>query len=498
MLWYGALVRHSFLIGWAIFQLLGMLLLWKRGWSSVLHPLVALAWLGSCVAAAFSPQPQWTWWVAGLHAVALAWWYPTLLWRLLAFLGGLAGLGMPGAGAAEALEYATRLLPLLAAFWGLGYLERQIQPSESIQPDAVPVDDLPHPRYLIQRLSLYLQHQLPALGAEGIMLYLYDLSTGTLDVMLKLGSVPELVKHRARVMIDDGCVGICASLGRPIAFLSLLKPPKDLPKTVTWEGMPTLCLPLFDPDSPTGRALGVLQLFGSDLNSERIPLAQQVGTWLAEAIATVRRREAEHIANFQRLSAIVAQVEGQSPHTRGHSHRVAAIADLLAKELGLEEELREKLRTAALFHDIGKTRISSEILNKEGALNEEEKAIVRRYPYYSEEICANMGFDEDTLFLIRHHGERLDGSGYPSGLDASKQPLALRILAVADVFDTMACTRSYRASLSMEERLREMAKLAGSKLDVLVIETLRRAHLQGQLDAIYSSLSYEQPLLKAA
>jgi HD-GYP domain-containing protein (c-di-GMP phosphodiesterase class II) len=159
---------------------------------------------------------------------------------------------------------------------------------------------------------------------------------------------------------------------------------------------------------------------------------------------------------------------------------------LLSQELGLENELKEKLCTAALFHDIGKTRVSPEILNKDGKLTEEEKIEIRKYPSYSVDICAGMGFDEDTLFLIRHHGERLDGSGYPAGLDAGKQPLALRILSVADVFDTLACTRAYREALSIDERLKEMAKIAGNKLDILVVETLRRAHVQGRIEPLYT------------
>jgi len=261
-----------------------------------------------------------------------------------------------------------------------------------------------------------------------------------------------------------------------------------LPRNVVWEGAPSLCVPLFDPTSPSGRPLGVLQLVGSQLSMEALPIAQALASRIAEALATVRQREAEQLANFQKLSAIVAQVEEQSPHTRGHSHRVAALCDLLAEELGLEQEVREKLRIAALFHDIGKTRVPPEILNKEGALTDEEKLQIRRYPVYSVEICSGMGFDEDVLFLIRHHGERLDGSGYPNGLDATRQPLALRILEVADVFDTMACTRAYRDALSTEERLRELARLAGTKLDILVVETLRRAHLQGRLNSIYNEL----------
>jgi len=468
----------------------------------------AMLYLGACVALAFSPEPSRTWWVACVFGLAAGWVGGTPLWRWLGVAGALAGMGLPFLdGSADAspsvrhslfairpeliglAEYLLRIGVLVAGAslsWRSTSQRETAHPQQGVEP--VPLENLSHPRFLPQRLSLYLQQHLARVQAEGVVLYLYDLRAGALDAVLRLGALPDLIKQRARVPMGDGMVGVCASMGKPLAFLSLLKPPADLPRNVAWEGAPSLCVPLFDPVSPSGRPLGVLQLVGSQLSLESLPTAQALATRIAEALATVRQREAEQLANFQKLSAIVAQVEEQSPHTRGHSHRVAAICDLLAEELGLEQEVREKLRVAALFHDIGKTRVPPEILNKEGALTDEEKLQIRRYPVYSVEICSGMGFDEDVLFLIRHHGERLDGSGYPDGLDATRQPLALRILEVADVFDTMACTRAYRDALSTEERLRELSRLAGTKLDILVVETLRRAHLQGRLEPIYNEL----------
>jgi putative nucleotidyltransferase with HDIG domain len=445
--------------------------------------------LGACIVLAFSPEPSRTWWLAGVFGLVVGWVGATPLWRGLGALGALLGMGVPAFVPVALLEYALRLLCWVAAAWLVWrqpVAERTTAQAETLPP--VPLENLSHPRFLPQRLSLYLQQHLARVQSEGAVLYLYDLRAGMLDAVLRLGALPDLIKQRARVPMGDGMVGVCAATGRPIAFLSLLKPPPDLPRNVVWEGAPSLCLPLFDPSSPSGRPLGVLQLVGNHLTMEVLPTAQALSARIAEALAAVRRREAEQLVNFQKLSAIVAQVEEQSPHTRGHSHRVAALCDLLAEELGLEPEVREKLRIAALFHDIGKTRVPPEILNKEGALTEEEKLQIRRYPLYSVEICSGMGFDEDVLFLIRHHGERLDGSGYPDGLDAARQPLALRILEVADVFDTLACTRAYREALSTEQRLRELSRMAGTKLDILVIETLRRAHLQGRLDSIYNEL----------
>lgn len=490
LLWGACLTGEMLLAGAVLLNVVGMLFLSRRRVcplpksDSRFSEGSAFIWLFSCLLVAFfSLSHPSLWWVCGLHGVSIALLQQNALWRTLGFAATLFGLGVPGQ--AGLIEYGARVLVITVAFVAAyrSRVDRQEQHAFLFEP--VSIEDLPHPRFLSQRLSLYLQQNLSLIQAEGIVLYLYDIRTGALEISLKLGSLPDLVKQRSRVMMGEGCVGVCASSSRSVVFLSLLRPPQDLPKSVTWEGAPTLCVPLFDPESPSGRVLGVLQLFGTHLQGEVTQSAQQLATRIAEAVATVRQKEAEQLANFQRLSTIVSQVEEQSPHTRGHSHRVAALCELLAQDLGLENELKEKLSTAALFHDIGKTRVSPEILNKEGKLTEEERMEIRWYPTYSLEICAGMGFDQDTLFLIRHHGERLDGSGYPLGLDAGKQPLALRILSVADVFDTLACTRAYREAMSAEERLKELAKIAGNKLDILVIETLRRAHMQGRIESIY-------------
>ncbi len=518
LLWGALATRSTLLLTACVGLSVATLLLWQQERRSEgQRPMAwALLWLIACALLILSPEPSRTWWMAGAFGLAAGWAGGSRLWRTLGvtmavfasiewqMLGDGLTLSLQSASALWGLaEQLLRIGSLGLGAWLIGRAPAGDSAPVKQAVEPVPLENLPHPRFLSQRLSVYLQQHLPRLQAEGAVLYLYDLRAGALDAVLRLGALPDLVKQRARVPMGDGMVGVCAATGRPLAFLSLLKPPADLPRNVAWEGAPSLCVPLFDPASPSGRPLGVLQLTGTHLSMEILPLALSVAARLAEALAIVRQREAEQLANFQKLSAIVAQVEEQSPHTRGHSHRVAALCDLLAEELGLEPELREKLRIAALFHDIGKTRVPPEILNKEGALTDEEKLQIRRYPIHSVEICGGMGFDEDVLFLVRHHGERLDGSGYPDGLDAARQPLALRILAVADVFDTMACTRAYRDALSTEERLRELSRLAGTKLDILVVETLRRAHLQGRLEPIYNELlrnplASQEPKLLAA
>lgn len=494
--WSGLASGEDLLLGAAGVSLACCLIWWsrvKRNGQPSLH-LPLACWLAAGALLTTSPQPALTWWVAGLHGAGLVACGATPVWKAIGLLVGFAGLGAPGQ---NFMEYAFRAAAVMIGLISLWQKpsERRARSSEAFEP--VAANDAQNKEQLVPALNLYLQNHLPQFQADGAIIYQYNLQSGRLEPLLLFGSLPEAFQAGNSLTLEEGCAGVCAAYGKTVAYLSLLKPPKDLPVSLQWEGRPTICAPLFDPASTSGKAMGALQIFGSDLQARSVTALQQMAARITESLTLIRAREAEQVANFQRLSAIVEQVEEQSPHTRGHSRRVAQLCQFVAADLGLEPELTEKLATAALFHDIGKTRVPSEILNKEGALTDEEKTLIRQYPHHSVDICADMGLDEDTLFLIRHHGERLDGSGYPDQLDASRQPLALRILSAVDVFDTLACTRVYRQSLTMEERLAELARQAGSRLDMMAVETLRRAYLRGQLETIYPAENETTQMLAA-
>lgn len=474
-------LRSELVAGWAIFQAAFLTIAVQR-----FQPTAALSatFLAASLVCGLLAQPG-GWWIALLHATAAFALAPRPL-RIASLVAGAIAVGLPEGNLPDLFQFLLRSSVAISIF-GLASsfsLERASSETSAFEPIDLG-DDERHE--IAPALSVYLQQHLADVSADGVAAYQYDVRAGALEAIVKLGSLPDLIKQRTIVQMGEGLVGASVASGKTIAFYSLLKPPTDAPKGVTWEGAPSVCAPIFDPESASGRPLGAIQICGANVNQASLSALQQLAARLAQALVAARKREAEQIANYQRLSGIVVQVESQSPHTHGHSQRVTAISEMLAKELGLQPELIEKIETAALFHDIGKTRIDPLILNKEGGLTRDEIAQVRQYPLHSEDICGNMGFDADTLFLIRHHGERLDKNGYPDGLEAGKQPLALRILAVADVFDTLACSRSYRGSMSIDERLKELSSLAGVKLDVLAVETLRRLHMQGRLSEIYSS-----------
>ena len=155
--------------------------------------------------------------------------------------------------------------------------------------------------------------------------------------------------------------------------------------------------------------------------------------------------------------------------TRGHCERVRALTELLAGELGLDDDARERLRWAALLHDVGKLAVPAEILDKPSAPNARELEILRRHPEEGIRLTAPLAdwLGESGRAIGEHH-ERFDGAGYPSGLAGTDIALAARIVALTDAFDTMTSVRSYKHAMSVRAARDEVARCAGTHFDPAV------------------------------
>ena len=163
----------------------------------------------------------------------------------------------------------------------------------------------------------------------------------------------------------------------------------------------------------------------------------------------------------------MAALNHHDPLTRGHSERVRALSDLLAAELQLGSEDREKVRWAALLHDIGKLRVPGEILRKPGKPTAEEWALLKTHPAEGLDLIQGPIADwlgEWTRAIGEHH-EQFDGSGYPSRLSGTDISYAGRLVAVADVFDVITAARSYKKPMTIHEARRELTRCAGSQFD---------------------------------
>ena len=174
------------------------------------------------------------------------------------------------------------------------------------------------------------------------------------------------------------------------------------------------------------------------------------------------------------VRALMAAVETKDVYTRGHSERVSAASVLVARAIGMREDRVASLRYAGMLHDIGKLGVPTHLLQKSGGLTEAEFEAVQRHPVQGLELVRGIDFLDEANAGIMHHHERLDGLGYPMGLTGREIPEFARVIAVADAFDSMTTTRSYRGARSIEDAVVELRRCAGSQFDPALVEALVR------------------------
>jgi len=173
--------------------------------------------------------------------------------------------------------------------------------------------------------------------------------------------------------------------------------------------------------------------------------------------------------------SLAGSVDSKQHMRNGHSERLVAYAEQLGESLGLGEEDLQELRLASWLHDIGKIAVPESILLKAGPLDTEETRIMREHPVIGEKMCAPLKSLRRVLPVIRHHHERMDGSGYPDGLRGDSIPLKAKILQVADIYDALTTDRPYRGALPPEEALEILFSEAGSGwLDASVVGKFSR------------------------
>jgi putative nucleotidyltransferase with HDIG domain len=163
-------------------------------------------------------------------------------------------------------------------------------------------------------------------------------------------------------------------------------------------------------------------------------------------------------------------IESKDRYTQGHCERVAFFACVLADSAGFNARSLFWFRIGALLHDIGKIIVPTEVLNKPGKLTDEEWAIMKRHPEAGLELVKDIDFPGDIGAIIRNHHERWDGGGYPDGLKGEQIPFAARILCVADVYDALTTTRSYRPGLT-HARAAEIMRASTGQFDRQLLET---------------------------
>ena len=184
----------------------------------------------------------------------------------------------------------------------------------------------------------------------------------------------------------------------------------------------------------------------------------------------------ELIKNITR--AITLTTELRDPYTSGHQQRVTQLACAIAEEMGLDQETLAKISVAGSLHDIGKLHIPSEILTRSGKLTDLEFDMIKTHPKVGYNIIKTIEFPWPVAPIVLQHHERMDGSGYPSGLSAKDILLEARILGAADVVEAMSAHRPYRPALGIEKALEEISQKSGSLYDPEVVEACLKLFLE--------------------
>jgi len=185
-------------------------------------------------------------------------------------------------------------------------------------------------------------------------------------------------------------------------------------------------------------------------------------------LAQYKTKRDKHRTAIEDIKYIIA---GKDAYTFEHCERVSYYCGLIGESMNLPDRTREALKEGALLHDLGKTAIPDEILNKQSALSDSEAKVMRRHPQLGAAILQEAGCCKRALPMILHHHERYNGTGYPYKLSGKQIPFYARIISVADCYDAMTSNRSYNDAIGKKEALRGLILNKGSQFDPDIVNS---------------------------
>ena len=269
----------------------------------------------------------------------------------------------------------------------------------------------------------------------------------------------------ARVAIADGTLR--EHVAQLLSARFDLAEDSDTPDVLILEGNASL-----PADAPEDVAVVRVTAGRGDDRDDLIPVDAQLPRIVD---LTVRERGLDHDLQSaaEALIVLAAAIASHDRPSTGHTERVAARAVQIGRALGLDQSTRMTIRLGALLRDVGHARLPGALLAKSGELSPEERAMLERHPVLGEEILAGFTRLSGLLPIVRHHHERLDGTGYPDGLRAEQIPLEVRIVTVADRFEALLADRPDRPAVSESEAVRILqGAVARGELDAAVVAAL--------------------------
>jgi putative nucleotidyltransferase with HDIG domain len=203
---------------------------------------------------------------------------------------------------------------------------------------------------------------------------------------------------------------------------------------------------------------------------------------IEEYVERLKRAAAENRELFLgSIRMLAAAIDEKDPYTRGHSGRVAKYSMVIGEALGLEAGDLEGLRISALLHDVGKIGVDDRVLKKPGKLTSEEFDLMKQHTIKGANIMRPVAQLKNVLPGIELHHERMDGAGYPYGLQGDQIPLMARIISVADTLDAITTNRPYQSAMDLEYAMNSIRSLANARFDPKVVAALESAILAGRI-----------------
>jgi putative nucleotidyltransferase with HDIG domain len=280
--------------------------------------------------------------------------------------------------------------------------------------------------------------------------------------------------------------GWVAREGKPVLIPDAQKDPRFFKKAdqkTEFKTRSIIAVPLKTKSKLIGVA-EVLNKKGSEpFSAEDLDMLEALSNQAAVAIENAKLYTSLKDLFRNTVRSLAEAIETKDVYTRGHSERVTAYSELIAKELGFSESEMEDLNLAGLLHDIGKIGVDESILRKPSRLTDAEFEEIKKHPEYSANIIEAIPQLKGIITVVKHHHERYDGNGYPDGLKGGNIPYNSRIISIADTFDAMSSKRPYRNPLPVKMCLEEIQKCSGTQFDPDIVPAALRA-LKRHFDAM--------------
>ncbi len=312
---------------------------------------------------------------------------------------------------------------------------------------------------------------------DRILVMLFNEDTGYLEYMSGYAKTG-FISDNYRIKPGEGILGDVFLTGKGEIINDVSEDKRFIP------GKDTISSVICSPLKIKERVIGVIGIMSNEpvnYTADNLKLLSALTLQAAAAIENAKLYDSLKETFVTAIYTLAEAIEKRDPYTGGHTRRVMEYSLRMAEEMDFSPEEKEKLKYAAILHDIGKIGIRDDILLKNGRLDDNEFDQIKKHPGYGEDLLKHIKYFKDIIPGVKYHHERHDGRGYPEGLKGDEIHIMAKIIAVGDAFDAMTSNRTYRKSLPLEIAYGELRKNAGSQFDPAVVDVFFRVVSQDKM-----------------